>query len=1253
MIRFAKWAAFVLTVNISLVLCANDIFSHVTTEKYPDADSVLVEGLDETYYNSDGTYVSENSNTIKILTEKGRREESVISLSYNARYGSAKIVELKVTGLDGIVRDVDFSKTTKEATDNSSVSANIYDPMDRKIVCTIPGLKVGEVIFYRTRRETKKPRVKDNYADIFVFEWTCPILKQTVRIIAPKDRPLKRMAIRNPINNVKYSSKILSDGRTEHIWVALDSPQAFAEPDTPPLYKLVQNLYVSTAEDWQTISKWYWDLCVPHLSKTTSAISNQVSKIVASCGEKVSDYDKISAIYKWVAQEVRYMGLTMEETSPGYAPHDVNITFDNRYGVCRDKAALLTAMLRIAGFEAYPVLIHAGAKMDNEVPLPYFNHAITAVRAPGNKKADKAGYILMDPTDESSRDIMPAYLGDRSYLVATPFGETLHVSNVPPALKNSLDVVSEGSFEKDGSILVKSVIKFKGLNDNAYRHGLLKMTSDNRRRFFERVVKSASSSAELISAELKPEDLRKTEEELTLELYFRVNEALLKGKSREEFTLPSLSRALGVANWIFEGSTSLLKRRFPLVISSTARISEQIKIKLGDSIGEVVALPKDISIDGVYSFKRKTSVKDGVYTMDRELSVNEVEFSPSDYEKLLEALKLVESAERERAIFAKSRYADAHVRYRELAEVVNVLSPKSWIVTNVVEKEILTYEGKKKSAELKFSFNPTCENVEILSATVTKADGSVASVSDREKSVLDAGWASSAPRYPATKELIVNLPSVEIGSVIKYVTVTTVTNAPAPFYATWNFDSTEPIDLMRVDYRDWKGGKFERTEKNLKRLPSEPMMAPASFWRDMKTVALGDFKGAAENLKKGVNVKANKFGEILAISFMKKDAKLRTCTITDDEEKIAAIRNWMAKYVRVSGPSLYETPLSYQMTDIDTILKERYASRFDYIRTMCALMKGAGLDADIVFAANDFTDAEETRINDILRYPKIGKYSIPVCRVRVKSGSFLGMGGTVREYFIGTENEYTPVTASSVSKSTYLDIDSEIPVDQKAYIASDEDALLSRYTIYVRENGAVDIEYEQETKGASVGAFRKLYSEMLPEDRSRHFQKMLGALAQAATATRELITDIDKAELSFSAYIPNFVTLSGDTMTISLPEIGFAFSSLTGNVRESPIYISGSKASENIEVKVVFPEGYTQLEHLPTELRESQKYGYDLKIGNVEKDLKDRLVVNVSESMCARRDKKFDFLDFAALKDFSRVASSRANRTIIVRKKGR
>ena len=89
--------------------------------------------------------------------------------------------------------------------------------------------------------------------------------------------------------------------------------------------------------------------------------------------------DKVKALFYYVSKNIRYMGLTPEKDRPGFEPHDVCLTFDKKYGVCRDKAGLLVEMLRLAGFHAYPVLINIGAKRDMDVPQPDFNHAIVCV----------------------------------------------------------------------------------------------------------------------------------------------------------------------------------------------------------------------------------------------------------------------------------------------------------------------------------------------------------------------------------------------------------------------------------------------------------------------------------------------------------------------------------------------------------------------------------------------------------------------------------------------------------------------------------------------------------------------------------------------------------------------------------------------------------------------------------------------------------------------------------------------------------
>ncbi len=121
--------------------------------------------------------------------------------------------------------------------------------------------------------------------------------------------------------------------------------------------------------------------------------------------------DKIKALFYYVSKQIRYMGLTPEKDRPGFEPHDVCLTFGKKYGVCRDKAALLVSMLRAAGLKAYPVLINVGTKQDPEVPDPFFNHAIVSV------ELTNGNYVLMDPTDENTRDLLPASDCNQSFLV--------------------------------------------------------------------------------------------------------------------------------------------------------------------------------------------------------------------------------------------------------------------------------------------------------------------------------------------------------------------------------------------------------------------------------------------------------------------------------------------------------------------------------------------------------------------------------------------------------------------------------------------------------------------------------------------------------------------------------------------------------------------------------------------------------------------------------------------------------------------
>ncbi len=93
---------------------------------------------------------------------------------------------------------------------------------------------------------------------------------------------------------------------------------------------------------------------------------------------------------------------------------------------------------------------------------------------------------------------------------------------------------------------------------------------------------------------------------------------------------------------------------------------------------------------------------------------------------------------------------------------------------------------------MKIAFNPVWQTVDVVDATVSNLNGSVHSVSPHEINVMDAAWVGSAPRYPAGKTLVVNLPGVETGSVITVTTRLSQTNAC--FYShTHAFGGVEPV----------------------------------------------------------------------------------------------------------------------------------------------------------------------------------------------------------------------------------------------------------------------------------------------------------------------------------------------------------------------------------------------------------------------------------------------------------------------------
>ena len=128
-------------------------------ETYPDADTVIMFLHEGSQYQEDGTGISVCDECIKVLTEPGKRDSLVASLSYNAAYGTSYFVRVTIVKPDGREVPIDVTKS-ETMIDTSQMSSNIYDPASKIVQLSLPGLEVGDI--YRVESIEDKPIVQRN-----------------------------------------------------------------------------------------------------------------------------------------------------------------------------------------------------------------------------------------------------------------------------------------------------------------------------------------------------------------------------------------------------------------------------------------------------------------------------------------------------------------------------------------------------------------------------------------------------------------------------------------------------------------------------------------------------------------------------------------------------------------------------------------------------------------------------------------------------------------------------------------------------------------------------------------------------------------------------------------------------------------------------------------------------------------------------------------------------------------------------------
>jgi transglutaminase-like putative cysteine protease len=604
----------------------------VTSSDYPEADVITIDNevihLDK---DCKGTYHAESYK--KILTENGRQQNE-LWFSYNTMYDTLVVNSIEIIKADGQTQVLNPKDFLKVQTNTFSKFANIYSDKSKLLTGTLPNIEIGDIIKTTAVTTVHNTRMEKNFFQSINVERYSPSLHQYLEINLPENLKFNIHHLNKKEGFVNYNQD-LNDGIVSHKFNVKVAPQILYEPGMEDSDEFAYRIILTTLENWEQLSKWYYSIVAPHM-EINDAMVAKTNELIADCKTRE---EKAKKLYYWVSKKVRYLGVDKETYKPGYEPHDVTYTFSTLGGVCRDKAALLVAMLRIAGIDADPILIASGYKLNPKAPVMWFNHAIAvSYDQEGNPE------LFYDPTDENTKELLPQYLEDCSYIIASEKGETLRTVPISTSDKNKTDINISVGIDNNYKAHCKVKYSYFGLADGFFRSQMMSMNDHKKREMIEAIVAKTHPLAELKTYTIS--DPLDTDKYMTIDVDFTIPEFM---SDSDDILIMPLDAYKFSLSYLYKRQLrpfNMSSRRYPFKLPNTYSINIAEKIKLPYRVSSVT-LPKVKNLDHKgLTFTSEANAGDKIISIRSSFAVDKIHFKQDDFMNLKEKIAKLASYEK-------------------------------------------------------------------------------------------------------------------------------------------------------------------------------------------------------------------------------------------------------------------------------------------------------------------------------------------------------------------------------------------------------------------------------------------------------------------------------------------------------------------------------------------------------------------------------------------------------------------------------
>ena len=433
----------------------------------------------------------------KVLTNRGGVNNRVVVYDYDPLTAFAEFKHATIFRASGEVVILDVSK----AYDYVAPARAIFWGA-RQIMLEIGRLQPGDIVEYEISKKGFTYALLDNldddsrfippmrgqFYDIVPFWVNEPTVRKIYKVSVPMEKELQFQFYHGECS----SSMVYENDMKSYTFSMKDVMPFKREDNMVDLFDAAPKLFMSSTPEWKDKSLWFNKVNEDYGSfEPLPEAQKKVDELIKG---KKTDMEKIAVLTHWVADNIRYSGISMGK-GEGYTLHNTKMNFTDRCGVCKDIAGTLISFLRMAGFEAYPAMTMAGSRVE-KIPADHFNHCVAVV------KLSDGTYMPLDPTwVPFCRELWSSAEQQQNYLPGIPEGSDLLLTPLSPPENHYIKITANNKLDEKGTLSGYFTITAEGQSDRNVRSIFTQGWQTDWYNTMEQQLLAVSPKAKLISVD--------------------------------------------------------------------------------------------------------------------------------------------------------------------------------------------------------------------------------------------------------------------------------------------------------------------------------------------------------------------------------------------------------------------------------------------------------------------------------------------------------------------------------------------------------------------------------------------------------------------------------------------------------------------------------------------------------------------------------------------------------------------------------